>query len=120
MLRAAARHDLSQRAPDAGNREAGHVSSRATAEPELRIYLLSCGSPVTLLCGAQVSNASAKAPLRALLLDEALGLAAELRRLRTSLGYTADGPHAGAVDRRAAWAAEAPSPVPPSPTDDRP
>ena len=52
------KHDLARRAPVVGTRLSGHVS-----------------------------NASAKAALRTLLLDDASGVAAELRHLRERLDY---------------------------------
>ena len=52
------KHDLSRRAPAAGSFTSGHVS-----------------------------NASLKGALRTLLLDEGVGVAAELRRLRERLDY---------------------------------
>ena len=54
------KHDLSRRAPPAGSRTSSHVS-----------------------------NSSQKAALRALLLDERVGVAPELKRLRARLDYAA-------------------------------
>ena len=59
LLGSTRRHDLSRRAPNAGNREIVHVS-----------------------------NSSQKAAMRALLLDESHGVATELNVLRVRLGYT--------------------------------
>ena len=75
------KHDLTRRAPNAGNREGGHVS-----------------------------DASEKGALRTMLLDEAVGVAGELRRLRERLHYIeqpspggSTGGGGAAARRRWAW-----------------
>lgn len=75
LMRAFARHDLAR---PAAARPPG------SAPPNARL-------------ATHVSNASQKAPLRALLLDEASGLVGELRVLRAALGYAHGGqPPSGA------------------------